>query len=198
MDEWNYWYGPYLYGELGTRYYLKDALGVARGLHEFYRSSDIYFMANYAQTVNVIGAIKTTKTEAAFDATGLVLRLYRRDYGSIPVTVTGAPQPLDVAAAWTAARDTLVVAVVNPTTETVRLPLRIDGARLAGGGRVLQLSGPDPMAYNEPGGRTDIVETETSMRRLPSRLRLPPLSVTLYRLAAEPATDDIDSQTDDR
>ncbi|NIN71582.1 MAG: alpha-L-arabinofuranosidase, partial [Gemmatimonadetes bacterium] len=164
MDEWNYWYGPYLYGELGTRYYLKDALGVARGLHEFYRNSDIYFMANYAQTVNVIGAIKTTKTEAAFDATGLVLRLYRRDYGSIPVTVEGTPEPLDVAAAWTAGRDTLVIAVVNPTRETVRLPLRISGARLTGGGRRLLLSGPDPMAYNEPGGRTDIVETETSVR----------------------------------
>jgi alpha-N-arabinofuranosidase len=198
MDEWNYWYGPYLYGELGTRYFLKDALGVARGLHEFYRNSDIYFMANYAQTVNVIGAIKTTKTEAAFDATGLVLRLYRRHYGSIPVTVAGAPEPLDVAAAWTAARDTLVLAVVNPTRETHRLPLSITGARFTGGGRMLLLSGPDPMAYNEPGGRTDIVQTETSVRRLPSRLSVPPLSLTLYRLAAQPATDNSDSQSDDR
>jgi alpha-N-arabinofuranosidase len=198
MDEWNYWYGPYIYGELGTRYYLKDALGVARGLHEFYRNSDVYFMANYAQTVNVIGAIKTTKTEAAFDATGLVLRLYRRDYGSIPVTVDGAPEPLDVAAAWTATRDTLVIAVVNPTGDTHRLPLRIDGARLTGGGRRLLLIGPDPMAYNEPGGRTDIVETETSVRRLPNRLRVPPLSVTLYRLAAEPAADNSDPQNGDR
>ena len=27
MDEWNYWYGDYLYGELGVRYYHQDAIG---------------------------------------------------------------------------------------------------------------------------------------------------------------------------
>ncbi|OHB85020.1 MAG: hypothetical protein A2V98_13345, partial [Planctomycetes bacterium RBG_16_64_12] len=65
LDEWNYWYGPHLYGELGVRYFLRDALGVGAALNEFARNTDIYFMANYAQTVNVIGAIKTTKTDAA-------------------------------------------------------------------------------------------------------------------------------------
>ena len=57
LDEWNYWYGPFEYGELGTRYYLQDALGTAAALHEMVRNSDLFFMANYAQTVNVIGAI---------------------------------------------------------------------------------------------------------------------------------------------
>ena len=65
MDEWNYWYGDYVYGELGVRYHHKDGLGVARGLHEYFRHSDLFFMANYAQTVNVIGCIKTTRTAAA-------------------------------------------------------------------------------------------------------------------------------------
>ncbi len=27
LDEWNYWYGPNEYGELGTRYFLQDGLG---------------------------------------------------------------------------------------------------------------------------------------------------------------------------
>ncbi len=89
LDEWNYWYGPHLYGELGTRYFLKDALGIAAGIHEYSRQSDIIFMANYAQTVNVIGAIKTTKTAAAFDTTGLVLKLYRAHFGQVPVTISG-------------------------------------------------------------------------------------------------------------
>jgi len=31
MDEWNYWYRPYEYGELGCVYELRDALGVAVG-----------------------------------------------------------------------------------------------------------------------------------------------------------------------
>ena len=62
LDEWNYWYGANEYGELGVRYFLQDGLGVAIGLHELFRNSDLFFMANYAQAVNVIGAIKTTKT----------------------------------------------------------------------------------------------------------------------------------------
>jgi len=140
--------------------------------------------------VNVIGAIKTTKTEAAFDATGLVLRLYRREYGQIPVLVAGTPEPLDVAAAWTAEGDTLVVAVVNPTAGTLHLPVRIAGARLEGGGRSVTITGPDPMAYNEPGGRTDITTTEATLRRFPARLSVPPLSITIFRLAARPAAGD--------
>ena len=187
LDEWNYWYGPYLYGELGTRYYLKDALGIARGLQEYFRNSDIYAMANYAQTVNVIGAIKTTKTAAAFDATGLVLALYRHAYGNVPVAVDGTPEPLDVTAAWTETHDTLVIAVVNPTTEAQRLSLRLNGVGDAGSGRRLVLTGPGAKSYNEPGGRTEVVTTEHAVRRFPSRLRIPPLSVGLYRVAAMPA-----------
>jgi len=71
LDEWNFWYGPHIFGELGTRYFHKDGLGIAKGLHEYYRNSDIIYMANYAQTVNVIGCIKTSKTAAAFETTGL-------------------------------------------------------------------------------------------------------------------------------
>ena len=131
LDEWNYWYGPHLYGELGTRYFLKDALGIAAGIHEYSRQADIVFMANYAQTVNVIGAIKTTKTAAAFDTTGLVLKLYRAHFGQVPVTITGAPAPLDVAAAWRDDKSALTLAIVNPTTEPQALALQLKGASFA-------------------------------------------------------------------
>lgn len=89
MDEWNYWYDDYLYGELGVRYHHKDALGIAIGLHEYFRNSDMYFMANYAQTVNVIGCIKTTTIASAFDATALPLILYRNHFGTVPVEISG-------------------------------------------------------------------------------------------------------------
>src|SRR5678815_3806658 len=115
MDEWNHWYGDYLYGELGVRYFLKDGLGVASGLHEYFRNSDIFFMANYAQTVNVIGCIKTTRAAAAFETTGLVLKLYREHFGSIPIEVSQPDEVLDIAAAWTADRKAITVAIVNPT-----------------------------------------------------------------------------------
>ena len=50
-------------------------------------NSDLIQMAHYAQTVNVIGAIKTTKTAAEMETTGLVLQLYRAHYGKIPLEI---------------------------------------------------------------------------------------------------------------
>ncbi len=64
LDEWNYWYGDHVFGELGTRYFQKDGLGIAAGFHYFARLSYIFLLANYAQTLNLIGCIKTSKTAA--------------------------------------------------------------------------------------------------------------------------------------
>ena len=103
MDEWNYWHRQYEYGELGCRYDLADALGVAVGLHEYYRNTDIIRMAHYAQTINVIGCIKTTKTEAFMATTGLPLSVYRNHFGTVPVDVVidGESNNVDITAALT-------------------------------------------------------------------------------------------------
>jgi alpha-N-arabinofuranosidase len=184
LDEWNYWYGPHLYGELGTRYFLKDALGIAAGLHEYARQSDIFFMANYAQTVNVIGAIKTTKTAAAFDTTGVVLKLYRTRFGSIPVKVEGAPEPLDVAAAWREPGKTLTVAIVNPTATEQALDVRIAGATFAATGQLWRISGPSDMAYNEPGKPLVVDIKDTPSIPFGNRVVVPPLSISMVELRA--------------
>jgi alpha-N-arabinofuranosidase len=187
LDEWNYWYGAHLYGELGTRYFLKDALGVAAGLNEFARQSDLMFMANYAQTVNVIGCIKTTKTAAAFATTGLPLKLYRAHFGTIPVEVR-APKPLDVAAAWTPDRAALTIAIVNPTLKPQQIPLEVQGATLAGTGQKWQIAGTDPEAYNEPGKPPQVLIEAVPLAAPDGRrqLTVAPCSVTLYRLNARP------------
>ena len=183
IDEWNYWYGTHLFGELGTRYFLRDALGIAAGLHEMIRNSDIIFMANYAQTVNVIGAIKTTKTAAAFETTGLVLNLYRNHFGQVPVTVTGDTDALDVVAALTADRKALTVGIVNPTQHECEVTLDLKGAQPAGGRLWLIASFEnDPMAYNEPGKDPNVRITEKTIDRVLSELEAPPFSVSLYML----------------
>ena len=99
LDEWNYWYGDHVFGELGTRYFVKDGLGIAAGIHEFARQADMYFMANYAQTVNVIGCIKTSKTAAKMETTGLALELYRKHFGNYTLKTEGGRPDLDVQAA---------------------------------------------------------------------------------------------------
>lgn len=182
LDEWNYWYGPYVYGELGTQYFLKDALGVAAGLHEYYRQADLIYMANYAQTVNVIGAIKTSKTEAVFDTTGLVLKLYRNEFGMVPVKISGQPEPLDVLAAWKEDGKTLTLAVINPTAEKQQLRLKISGFEIKGVRKILRLTGAHEKACNVPGKRPGVEIVEVEEKFHPEALWLPPLSITLYRL----------------
>jgi alpha-N-arabinofuranosidase len=181
IDEWNYWYGEHLFGELGTRYFMRDALGIACGLHEMIRNSDLVFMAHYAQTVNVIGAIKTTKTDAAFETTGLVLKLYRHRFGVLPVTVTGDIEPLDVVAAWTDDRKALTVAVVNPMEKAHELALDCKNAKVAGNARLWQIAHADPMAYNEPGKEPNVVIEEQRLN-ISDKLEVPPFSISLYEL----------------
>jgi alpha-N-arabinofuranosidase len=182
MTEWNYWYGPHVFGELGTRYFHKDGLGIARGLHEYFRHSELVFMANYAQTVNVIGCIKADKTAAAFEATGLVLKLYRNHFGNMPVAVTGDASPLDVSVAWAANRRALTVGVVNPTEQERELTLDLQGTRLRRSGKLWRIAHTDPMAYNEPGKEPNIVIEEERLVNVSNTLSLPPLSISLYRL----------------
>ncbi|MBW8039927.1 MAG: hypothetical protein FVQ85_08015 [Planctomycetes bacterium] len=182
MTEWNYWYGPHVFGELGTRYFHKDGLGIARGLHEYFRHSDIMFMANYAQTVNVIGCIKTSKTAAAFETTGLVLKLYRDHFGSVPVTIAGDAYPLDISAAWRKGRKVLTVAVVNPTENELELPMEVKGVKLSGKARLWQIAHADPMAYNEPGKAPEVVIKEKGISNIFNELVIRPLSINLYEL----------------
>ena len=184
LDEWNYWYAPSKYGEYGTPYHLKDALGIAAGLNEFARQSDLFFMANYAQSVNVLGCVKTTKTAAALDTTGLVLALYRKHFGTLPVTVE-ATAPLDVAAAWTADRKALTIGVVNPTMKGCEIRLEIAGAKLAGHGTRWQIAGTDPMAHNVPGAKPLVRVEQLPAGDVRDKVSVAPCSVTLFSFDAE-------------
>jgi alpha-N-arabinofuranosidase len=179
LDEWNYWYGGYEYGELGTRYFLQDGLGIAAGLHEMFRNSDLFFMANYAQTVNVIGAIKTTQTHAEMEPTGLALALYRQRFGTVPVEIEGAPDDLDVVAAWTEDRTALTVAVVNPTDAARQIALDVEGAEPTGQGMRFVLTGAEKWAHNAPGRARGVDVRRTSLGTGADRMAVPPLSVTL-------------------
>jgi len=185
MDEWNYWHREYVYGELGCRYDLADALGVAAGLHEYFRQSDIIKMAHYAQTVNVIGAIKTSRTSAEMETTGLVLQLYRAHFGQIPLKLVGDFGPLDVAAALTADGKTLTIAIVNPTTETVELPLVLAHRKIGQKASRWTLVGVGEHASNTPGQarQVDLVRTDAVDSSKP--LAAPAISCTLYTISLE-------------
>jgi alpha-N-arabinofuranosidase len=184
QDEWNYWYGPHVFGELGTRYFMKDALGCAAALNEFARNSDLFFMANYAQTVNVIGAIKATPTAAAMETTGLVLTLYRRHLGTIPCA-TETEGLIDAVAAWSEDRGTLTLAVVNPTRAAADVALEVRGATLTGEGTRWEIASDDPMAFNDPDGAKPVGIVEEKVAGVKDRVKVRGYSVTLFRFAAK-------------
>jgi alpha-N-arabinofuranosidase len=182
MDEWNYWHRDYVYGELGCVYELSDGLGVAEGLHEYFRQSDLIHMANYAQTVNVIGAIKTTKTAAEMETTGLVLQMYRAHYGEKPLVLEKDFAPYDVAAALTKDGRTLTVGVVNPTNEEIQLSLAPAGLALGATGTRYLISGANDRVHNTP-GKPRVVDIQRTDGLAPGApLRVPALSNALFTL----------------
>jgi alpha-N-arabinofuranosidase len=181
MDEWNYWLVPYIYGELGCRYYFRDTLGVAAGLHEYFRNSDIIFMANYAQTVNVIGCIKTTKTEAGFATTGLPLMMYRQHFGTIPLEIANDNSLLDVAAALTQNKKVLTIGVVNISSEAQSLKLNLNGMKLKSKGKAWSIGDAEMMAYNNPGEEPNVVIKESKFK-FTDTLTVKPASVTIFKL----------------
>ncbi len=183
MTEWNYWYGPHVFGELGTRYFLKDALGIAAGVHEYARQSDLIHSAFYAQTVNVIGAIKTSRRNAAFETTGLVLKLYRHHFGELPAE-TRTEGLIDAQAAWSNDRRTLTLGVVNASLQPQTIPLTLTGAKLKGPGRRWQIAGTDPRAYNDPDQPPKVV-IEEAAATFGDTLTVAPCSVTLFAFEAE-------------
>lgn len=181
MTEWNYWYGPHEFGELGTRYFLKDGLGIAAGVHQYARDSDIIASAFYAQTVNVIGCIKTSRRNAAFETTGLVLKLYRHHFGTLPVA-TETEGLIDAQAAWNEDRSKLTVGVVNASLQPVEVPLTLTGAKLAGEGRAWEIAGTDPLAYNDPDDAPDRIAIKPRPVGATDKLSLAPCSVTVFEL----------------
>lgn len=180
MDEWNYWHRKYVYGELGCIYDLQDALGIAMGLHEYYRQSRYIHAANYAQTVNVIGAIKTTKTQAEFAATGLVLKLYRNHFGSKPLKFEGEIGNLDIMAALDEYGDTLTLSLVNPTEEDVIL--NPEGIKLPSKAVQYVITGEKDSSFNAPGKKRGVDIHDLGTVSIKKGLKAGPLSANLWEI----------------
>jgi alpha-N-arabinofuranosidase len=151
-------------------------------LHEYFRNTDLIFMANYVQTVNVIGCIKTTKTHAEFDPTGLALVLYRNHFGTIPVSVTHQAAPLDISAAPTPDKAALTIAVVNPKSAAVPLKMSFLSAKPAGLAQTWTIAGNDPLAFNQPGEQRRVDIQQTAPADLTGDISVQPFSITLWRI----------------
>jgi len=181
IDEWGYWYGKHKYGQLGIQYHFQDALGLVSGLHEMYRNSDVIEIVHYAQAVNALGAIKTSKTEAVWDVPGLVLKLYRNEFGSIPIRIENSTPSLDISAALSEDKKYLTISVVNTAEQAQKLTLDIPDILIKGQVNQYTLKAASLQDINEPGKNPKIEVVGQSLSILPKTLEIPPLSVTLYK-----------------
>jgi len=180
MDEWNYWHGDYIYGELGCRYYWKDGMGIAAGFHEYFRNSDLFYMANYAQTVNVIGAIKTTKKDVQFETTGIIQKLYRQHFGNIPLETEGYQGPLDISVATDSLKTLLTIAIINTDSISHDLNLKMIDGKIKGVDSCFEVSNPDPLSYNEP-GKDRAVDISMVEWKSTDYIVVNPMSVIIYK-----------------
>jgi alpha-N-arabinofuranosidase len=160
---------------------MRDALGVAAGINEFLRQSDIIYMANYAQTVNVIGAIKTTDNHAVMAATGQALKMYRQYFGSIPVGLTGDQRPLDIAAAVTPDHKHLTVSIVNLSWDDYEVPLSFEGSERFSRVEMIAMRGQSDMAYNVPGQELSVTVSEPEVIEFKGKLNIEPVEARIYR-----------------
>jgi alpha-N-arabinofuranosidase len=190
-----------------------DVLTNALVYHEFFRHSDMVALAV------ATGGMMMLATDAHGDAIGyrpdglLIKMLHDRFAGALPITVNGnSPQqiikgtvgvdlsarpsgsptyPLDIFAALSANRKTLVISIVNPTESTQECEIAFAGAQPAGGAKLWQLTAPQEMpaaGAGSPFGRFSgppAKLAESSLPQAPGRLTLPPASINVYELTVK-------------
>ena len=195
IDEYGYFGGGF-----GRGVDLKTALAYGMIFNEMLRHTD--FLTMSAHTMGV-STIDYNSTGAIYNSRGLLYKMYRDHFGTVPVAVSGnSPQPapkyppygdqpktssgsptdpLDMVAALTPDRKYLTLAVVNGTESAQEFDLSVTGARLEGESTLWQLTGKDLDATNRVGKEPQVEVKETGIGGVPQALTIAPISVSIYR-----------------
>ncbi len=159
---------------------LGDAITVGRSLHEMIRSAEHIGMACWPQTVNVIGAIKTSRTAAAMDPVGHLLTLYRARVGGavVPLAVGGGGT-VDAVAAYDAEKRMVSVGLINfSPSDAAPVTLTLPNA---GRAEAWRIHADDIGAINVP-GQPEAVSIRPVPAPAPGRpFTLPAHSITVVQ-----------------
>jgi alpha-L-arabinofuranosidase len=142
------------------------------------------------------------RTEAALNPTGMLFKMYRDHFGTIPVEVTGdSPQPkptfpaggdqpavnpgsatypLDISAALSEDRKTLSIAVLNPSDAEQSINLAINGAKLANKGKLWRMAPDSIDATVQVDKKPEVQVEEQTLGALPGTVTVRPFSVNIY------------------
>jgi len=180
----------------------KVVLAYAQAFHEMFRHSELFRMANFTFATSLLSS---NRSEAVLTPSGLLFKLYRDRFGTIPVPVAGnlpppAPKypprgnqpkknpgsdtfPLDVSAALSEDRRTLTIAVVNPTETDQKLNFNLKGVSLSGKGRLCRLAPESLNAKIVVGQRPEVEVEQQELDSIPASVVIPPISVNIYEFA---------------
>jgi len=200
LDEWvSEWIGERGTNPPGNSMFAP--LACSQAMHEMFNHSNRFIMSSYTGASSLLAI---NKTDATVRPIGLMFEMYRRHFGTIPVEVTGnSPQhevkgtvwvdkpkvtsgsdtyPLDAAAALTADRKTLTVAITNPTESEQQIDVAIQGVTVQDKGRLWRIAGADLTADNQPGKPLVVDIVGSPLTGVPGRLTVPKLSMSIYEL----------------
>jgi alpha-N-arabinofuranosidase len=191
LDEWAYNGAP------PNGYKVVPAYAWA--FHEMFRHSDLYQLAGFTFATSLISS---NRTEAVLNPAGMLFKLYRDRFGTIPVDVSGnSPQPkpkypaggdqpkvnpgsdtfpLDIAAAFGSDRKTITMAVVNPTESEQQLNFSIKGVVLSGQARLWRMAPASLNATVVVGQKPGVEIEERVLDGVPHTVVIAPISVTIY------------------
>ncbi|MGB7987741.1 MAG: alpha-N-arabinofuranosidase [Terracidiphilus sp.] len=193
IDEWAYmdWNAP--------RDSYKTSPALAEAFHEMFRHSDVFQMGCFTFATAMISQ---NHTEAVLNPTGILFKMYRDHFGTIPVEVSGnSPQPkpvfpaggdqpavnpgsdtypLDIVAAFSADKKSFTIAVINPSESKQSMNLAIDGVKLASAGKLYQMAPSSLTAVVTVGKKPEVAVEEHSLGALPETIEAPPGSISIY------------------
>ena len=192
LDEW-------IPGNPGVRSSMFTALSAAEAMHELFRNSGLFMMAAYT---HAMGLLAYDKTSVNILPVGLMFKMYRQHFGTIPLAVAGnSPQhdvkgtvgvdkpkvssgsdtyPLDAVAAFPADRKAVTIAIVNATEVEQQVDVQFQGAALQPNGRLWRIASADLNPLNPPGKPRAVDIVESPLTAVPGRLAVPKLSIGIY------------------
>ena len=172
--------------------------------HEMFRHSGLYQLGGFTFATAMVSE---DRTNAVLSPTGLLFKMYREHFGTIPVEVSGdSPQPkpifppggdqprvnpgsdtypLDVSAALTEDRKTITFAVLNPSDNEQRLKLSIIGAKLSNRGHLWRMAPASIDATITVGQKPGVEVKEQEVTSVPDSVSAPPFSVSIYSFPIE-------------
>jgi len=183
---------------------LKSTLAYGMILNEMFRHSEFMKMAAYTMAVSTLDY---SPTAATYNSRGLLYKMYREHFGTVPVALTGnSPQPaptrppygdqpktnsgsptypLDMVAAMTDDHKYLTLAVVNATDQEHKFNLSVAGMNVTGPSTEWQLSGSDLNADDHVGQPQQVFVKEIPLSDPLSSIAVAPSSVNIYRFSVQ-------------